>query len=300
MKKLLRGIALVLLPIAVYYGVFLGFTGAVGLNNAIPGASAIEAIGRYRKNPTAGVIIGDSRLAHFNMAQVQATAQVPFTNLAFGGASLAESLDEAEWLLARYPEIDTVVFGLSFYTLNEGYDLGRFETVEKALYNPFATLTNLSFNLELLQNLAIWLGGGVLGGGESETLDPASYIYVDYTAPSGETVSLRQDIVDYLAAIAPYTQHWAPDMQAFERLLALIAQCDEAGIAFVVVLPPMHDAVLDYAVRPAGIEQAMLPLIAQLKASGAQVLDYEFTARPALADSQFFDGFHLDYRRGLP
>ncbi|NLW79408.1 MAG: hypothetical protein GXY32_08375 [Ruminococcaceae bacterium] len=301
MKKLIRNIILLLLPILLYYGVFLGFVGSVGLPKAIPGATPVATLGQYRAQPTTSVILGDSRMAHFDMDAVERITGRPFTNLAFGGASLNECLDELEWLLARYPQLDEVVFGFTFYNMNQSYDQDRFSAIETSLYNPFALLTNLSYNLELLQNLVISLGGGVLGGGETETRDPASYTYVDYTDPAtGETVALRQDIVDYMDSIGGYTQSWQPDTEAFARLLEIINTCHARGIRFVVVMPPMHSAVLQHEVRPTGIEAQMLPMVEDLKQSPAEVLDYELTNRPAFTDDQFFDGLHLDYQRGLP
>ena len=73
-----------------------------------------------------------------------------------------------------------------------------------------------------------------------------------------------------------------------------------------LVLAPMADTVLNEVCVPFGIaqkmEQDVLPALNEAAARhGFALLDYEWADRPALEeDTQFFDGFHLDTRYGLP
>lgn len=301
MRKILRAISLLLLPILLYYGLFLCFepNNFFGLRKETPSGAVFGAIKGYQRNPVPNVIIGDSRLAHLDMAEAGRLAGRPWANLAFGGASIKEMLDLAEWLTARYP-VEHLLLQPSFYTLNLNYTTDRFDTIETALVNPFAYLTSLSYNLETWQNLGYWLRGEALGGGKAETEDPAAYEWVNYEAPGGEKVRLRTRIAAYLETIAPYTGVWEFNEAQFTRLLGLIEAWEAEGIKVSIVLPPMHEALLLYDAVPHGIAPVMEEKLAQLAQSPAQLLDYEFTARPNFAEDQFFDGFHLDYLRGLP
>lgn len=300
MKRLAKNIILLLLPIFAYYALFLAFepNNYFGLRRRTPPGTEFGALREYRLAPTRGVVLGDSRMAYFDMDRAGADAGHDMTNLAFGGASLKEQLDELDWLLAHYPQIDEVVFGLSFYTLNESHGLDRWETIEKGMQNPFVYLTSLSYNLQALENAAITLQGGVTGGGESETKDPAGYVYAPYRPPHGGAVTLRADIAAYLDTIEPYLRDWRPNTAQFDRLLERIEQNPE--VRFAVVLPPMHGAVMEYLVKPRGIDTQMRPFLDKLSESRAVLLDYEFGARAAYPDEMFFDGLHLDYERGLP
>lgn len=308
MKKLLRNVALLLLPILLYYAVFLAFepNNIFGLRRETPTGAVFGALRGYRQAPTPGVLLGDSRFANIekeNMELIDRVTGRAFTNLAYGGASLKESLDELDYLLENYAGLEEVVFELSYYTLNANYAADRFPYIEKALYNPFVYLTSLYYNLEALQNCLLWLQGKALYGGASETRDPAADVYIQWQTPGGETVKLRQDIADYLAAIGPNVQNWTLDESEegqLARLLESIAACQARGIRFVVVLPPVHDAVMEYAIQANGIYEQMLPVLEALRASGAEVLDYEISGRPAYGEEMWFDGMHLDYSRGLP
>ncbi len=306
MKKILRCTALLLLPILLYYTVFLAFepNNYFGLRAVTPTGAVFGSLRAYDKNPTQGILLGDSRFANIeSMDVLQEATGREYTNLAFGGASLQESLDELEYLLNRYPEIEEVVFELSFYTLNEHYDANRFEFIELALYNPFVYMTNLSYNLEALQNFVYWMQGVPLYGGAQETRDPETDVVQTWQAPSGESVSIREDVLSHLGHVMDSTENWSIDTSEqaeFARLVSLIERCEEEGIRFVVVLPPIHDAAYTHVVQQNGIESEMQAVLAQLSNTSAVVLDYEITNRPNYTESHWFDSLHLDYVHGLP
>ncbi|MFV0413892.1 MAG: hypothetical protein ACK5L3_11625 [Oscillospiraceae bacterium] len=302
MKKLLRNICLLLLPIVLYYCVFLVFEpqNYFGLRSKTYTGTVFGALRSYERNPVNSIIIGDSRMAHFDMDTVEQIAGRPFGNLAFGGATLAEQLGLLDWWLEKYPQIDEVVFELSFYTLNANYNTNRTEAIQAGLSNPFLYLTNLNFNLEALQNVVFALQGQPLGGGEAETEDPATYTYTRYTTPAGQTVEMRTRLAEYLAYIAPTAEKWQPWESEFEALLKAVNKYTARGIRFTVVLPPVHPTVAEYIIKANGIDGPMREMLGRLGETGALVLDYEIENPPVFADDQYFDGFHLDYERGLP
>ncbi len=306
MKRILRATALLLLPILLYYSIFLAFepNNYFGLRPVTPTGAVFGSLRAYDKNPTEGVLLGDSRFANIESMEAfnEATGR-SYTNLAFGGASLQESLDELDYLLGRYPQIEEVVFELSFYTLNAHYDADRFDFIELALYNPFVYMTNLSYNLEAMQNFMYWMQGVPLYGGAQETRDPETDTSQSWQTPGGETVTIREDVLAHLEHVIESTQGWEIDKSEdgeLARLLQVAERCEEAGIRFVVVLPPVHDAAFSYVVQQNGIEEEMHGVLQALQESGAVVLDYEITGRPAYTESHWFDSLHLDYVHGLP
>ncbi len=306
MKKLLRNTALLMLPILCYYIIFLAFepNNYFGLRQVTPTGAVFGSLRAYEKNPTEGILLGDSRLANIeDMGVLSDVTGREYTNLAFGGASLQESLDELDYLLHRYPEIEDVVFELSFYTLNEGHDANRFDFIELALYNPFVYMTNLSYNLEAMQNFVFWMQGIPLYGGAQETRDPETDVMQSWQAPNGETVTIREDVRAHLENVIESTQGWQVDKSdsgELKRLLDTIERCEQEGIRFVVVLPPVHDAAFSHVIEENGIEQEMHSVIQALQESGAVVLDYEITNRPNYTEQHWYDSLHLDHVHGLP
>lgn len=317
MKNVLKKLALLAIPVVLYLAFFITFepNNYFGLYAPQPGGGSTAPIARIRaftENPGSRLILGDSRLAHFDLSVAQAASGKQWQNLAFGGASLRETLDLAEFALETTPDIEEILFGVSFYTFNSSYDTDRMSALESTLRNPLAYIFNLEYNVNALtgfSNWAAWLRRRAAGETsftwaesklEHETGDWA--YPADYTSPStGEVYPVHTKLARYPATIYPVCENWRVNEEQLARLCDFAALCQARGIALTLVLPPMSDNVLEEVCRPLGIDTAMQPVLQTLNACGARVLDYEWAARPDFDDDrQFFDGFHLDTSYGLP
>ena len=299
MNKLLKGIALALLPVVAYFALFIAFepNNYFGLKAKADGTDIMATLRQYEKTPTPRIILGDSRTAKFDPALLQQLTGHPWANLSYGGASLQEQLDILEWALDTQPNMEEVLFMASFYPFNKSYNHNR--SVVAASKNPLQYMTNLGYNINMLTNLLAHLSPNYQVGDEGETQDPATYQYVDYTSPfTGETVRMRDTMARHLGELVRKSGDWQLNTEQLARLLAIIRQCQERGIDFTVVLPPASPEVMEQLVKPLHIEEGMQPALDALEATGAPVLNYEF-GETGLTDDQFFDGFHLDTQRGL-
>lgn len=306
MKNILTKCALLLVPVLAWLCVFVCFepNNYFGLRDVTPTESSISRLKAYERTGGDRVIIGDSRYAHFDMALVEQVSGKAWTNLSFGGASLKENNDLLAWVLDENPDLKEVVYGLSFYTLNNSYNADRMGTLEDTLHNPFAYFFNLEYNVNTLTAISERLQG-IQSGGEGETGD---WVYPeDYTDPAtGEVYPVHTVLAVYPAAITPRCENWEVNRPELEAFYALAEECRARGVKLTVVLAPMADTVLNKVCVPFGIaqkmEQDVLPALNEAAARhGFALLDYEWADRPALEeDTQFFDGFHLDTRYGLP
>ena len=162
MKKILPKLCLALAPIFIYLAVFVAFepNNYFGLRKNGSDNSPISRIRAYENAPKSAIILGDSRMAHFDMALVNETAGREYANVSYGGASLEESIDEFYYLYKKFPQIDKVVFGVSFYTLNLNYrTANRMATLETQLENPAAYVFNLEYNINTLTVISDKLRG---------------------------------------------------------------------------------------------------------------------------------------------
>ena len=162
---------------------------------------------------------------------------------------------------------------------------------------------NLEYNVNMLTALSERLRG-IPGGAAEETGD---WVYPeDYTGPDGTVYQLHARLATYPEALVPRCKGWRLNEEQLARFCEMAAACREKGVELTVVLPPMADIVLTDACMPYGIDEAMatefLPQLAEwAEEYGFSVLDYEWADRPDFDDDkQFFDGFHLDTRYGLP
>ena len=127
-----------------------------------------------------------------------------------------------------------------------------------------------------------------------------------FLADDGTVLPLHRKLYDYTATITPRCKSWALNDEQFNRLHTLARRCQSEGVRLIVVLPPMADNVRTEVCDVFGITETMqgtvLPtLAAWADECGFTLLDYEWGGSVITDDDkQFFDGFHLDEKYGLP
>ena len=302
MKNILKKLALLAIPVAVWLAVFIAFepNNYFGLKDSAGSSQPVARVRAYQQDPGRSLILGDSRLAHFDMEQVAAVSGAEWQNLSFGGASLKETLDLADYVLQSGNPVDTLLVGVSFYTLNESYDTDRFAQLEETLENPLAYCLNLEYNVNALTVLMDTLRG------TPDAIESGDWVESDYLADDGTVLPLHRKLYDYPATITPKCRNWTLNEEQFARLRTLAADCNAQGVRLIVVLPPMAENVRTEVCDVFGITEAMenevLPTLrAWSEADGFTLLDYEWGGSCITDDdTQFFDGFHLDERYGLP
>ncbi len=302
MKHILKNLALLAIPVLVWLAVFIAFepNNYFGLKSSAGSSQPVARVRAYQQDPGTNLILGDSRLAHFDMELVDEVSGQTWQNLSFGGASLKETLDLADYVLASGHPVDRLLVGLSFYTLNEGYNTDRFAQLEETLENPLAYCLNLEYNVNALTVLMDTLRG------TPDTIESGDWVESDYLAEDGTLLPLHRKLYDYPATITPKCRDWSLNSEQLDRLHQLGETCADRGVALIVVLPPMADNVRTQVCDEFGISDAMenevLPTLRAWSAEGAfTLLDYEWGANCITDDdTQFYDGFHLDERYGLP
>lgn len=302
MKHILKNLALLAIPVLVWLAVFIAFepNNYFGLKSSAGSSQPVARVRAYQQDPGTNLILGDSRLAHFDMELVDEVSGQTWQNLSFGGASLKETLDLADYVLASGHPVDRLLVGLSFYTLNEGYNTDRFAQLEETLENPLAYCLNLEYNVNALTVLMDTLRG------TPDTIESGDWVESDYLAEDGTLLPLHRKLYDYPATITPKCRDWSLNTEQLDRLHQLGETCADRGVALIVVLPPMADNVRTQVCDEFGISDAMenevLPTLRAWSAEDAfTLLDYEWGANCITDDdTQFYDGFHLDERYGLP
>lgn len=302
MRAIVKKLALLSIPVWVWLAFFVAFepNNYFGLKAGAGGSQPVARVRAWEQAPGQNLIIGDSRLAHLDMALAQQVSGQTWQNLAFGGASLRESIDLANYILDSGHSPQRLLLAISFYTLNQGYDTDRFAALEETLHNPLAYCLNLEYNVNALTSFMDFVRG------TPDTVESGDWGPADYIGADGGAIPLHRRLYDYPAVITPRCEHWALNETQLARLETLAARCQAAGVALTVVLPPMAANVRSEVGDRFGITAAMegevLPRLAALAAQyGFFLLDYEWGGSCITdEDTQFFDGFHLDEKYGLP
>ncbi|MFR6663995.1 MAG: hypothetical protein ACLURG_12385 [Gemmiger sp.] len=284
MKNILKKMALLAIPVVLWFVFFAAFepNNYFGLKASASSSQPVARVRAYQQEPGTNLILGDSRLAHFDMQLVDSLTGQPWQNLAFGGASLKETLDLADYILNSGHEVDTLLVEVSFYTLNAGYNTDRFAALEETLNNPLAYCFNLEYNVNALTVAMDTLRG------TPDTIESGDWTESDYLADDGTVLPLHRRLYDYTATITPRCKSWALNDEQFNRLHTLAGAASE-GVRLIVVLPPMAENVRPrsamFGISHAGHE--VLPTLPPGPTNGFTLLDYEAAALLQTMTSSF-------------
>ncbi len=298
MLKLIKKLAMVSLPIIIYFAIFIYFEpyNYFGLKESeYSGDSRMYRVREYNKNPSDVIILGDSKLAHFDMDKVNRLVGRPVGQLSFGGASINESMDLLEFAMEKNPNLHTVYFGASFYTLNESYYKDRMSSIETTATNPFAYMLNFNYNVEMLNEIKYFLKG------EKNLATPhhRDWTEEDYLFEDGSPRPYRKNLMEYADTIAGVCKNYVYDVKDVERYTELARLCNEKGIKLYTVMPPMDDSLKELVVVPMGIDKHINDFIDKVSPY-SEVINFELNEVNVFGEDLFFDGFHLDDYTGLP
>lgn len=300
MIRLIKKLFIVLLPIFIYFAIFVYFEpyNYFGIKESeYTGDSAIVRVRQFNSDMKNAIILGDSRMAHFDMDLAEGYAKKEISQLSFGGASFNESMDLFDYAIKQNPDLNTVYFGVSFYTLNESYFKDRMSQIQIIASNPFAYMLNFNYNIEMLNEI-VWAAKGIKNVAEKTegVILPSDYLNED-----GTKRKYRKQLEEFAPSIyevctrVPYTL----DEADVKRYVEIAKYCRENGITLYTVLPPLDNSLKDLVVDKLGIGEDINAFIAAVEPYG-QVINYEYNEINPFDESQFYDGFHLDVARGLP
>ncbi|MBE6894380.1 MAG: hypothetical protein E7483_02055 [Ruminococcaceae bacterium] len=299
MVKLAKKLAIVLLPIVIYFAAFIYFEpyNYFGLKQSDYTAdSAIVRVRNYNADPADVVIVGDSRMAHFDMELVEKLVGEDVGQLAFGGASFNEAMDLLEYAVERNPNVHTIYCEASFYTLNEGYYKDRMSSIETIAENPLAYMLNFNYNIEMLSNVR-W----VLQGVENvATPHHEEWKHQDYYYEDGTKRPYRRNLEEYaLNNIYPVCENYVLDTADIDRYIEIAKMCSEKGIKLYTVMPPVDQSLIDLVVEPLGIGEDITAFIDAVSPY-TEVLNFEYNGTNLFSEDLYYDGLHLDVYSGLP
>lgn len=300
MFKILKKLLLILLPVFIYIAVFIYFEpyNYFGIKkSAYTGDSAIVRVRQFTNNPTDAIILGDSRMAHFDMEAVNRYAKRQVGQLSFGGAAFNESMDLLEYAMSTNENLDTVYFGVSFYTLNESYYKDRMSQIKTIATNPVAYIFNKGYAIEMVNEIKYALMGKENVASEQEEI----FGEKDYYYEDGTRRPFRKNLMEYADTIYGVCTKTAykTDEEDVKRYIKLAKKCSERGIKLYTVLPPMDDSLKVLVVDKLGIDKNIKDFIAQVQ-DYTEVINYEYNDNNIFTEEQFYDGFHLNTKKGLP
>lgn len=298
MTKLFKKLALAMLPVVIYFAIFICFEpyNYFGLkHNEYVSDSAIVRVREFNKAPADILILGDSRMAHFDIDLVESIVGEDVGQLAFGGASINESMDLLEYALKQNPDIHTIYFGASFYTLNRNYYKDRMSQIETIATNPLAYMLNFNYNMEMLNEIRYFIRGEE----NVHKRDEGIWTEKDYVYEDGTPRKYRKNLQEFAENLYNVCSGYEYDQADVDRYIELARMCRDRGITLYTVMPPLDDSMIDIVVHPLGLDTYIEKFISQVK-DYTTILNFEYNETNIFTQDEFYDGLHLDVVRGMP
>ena len=242
MKHIIKKLALLFVPVYLWFAFFVAFepNNYFGIKKTASSSQPVARVRAYEQSPGTNLIIGDSRLAHFDMDLVDSLTGQSWQNLAFGGASLKECVDLANYVLDSGNQVDRILFELSFYTLNSSYNTDRFSALEATLRNPLAYCLNLEYNVNALTVFMDTVKG------TPDTIESGDWTAADYLDDAGNTIPLHKKLYEYPALITTRCQNWTLNETELAEFLAMAQRCAGRGVE-ITASEPFSASALHYA-----------------------------------------------------
>lgn len=118
-------------------------------------------------------------------------------NLAFGGASMAESIDLFYLAAEENPSLDTCYFEVSFYTLRTGDERNRMEHIRTLVENPAGLFVQFRLQRRHAQRASASPAGVQTGASRDE----GHWTQADLVSETGEALPYRKNQIAYLATL---------------------------------------------------------------------------------------------------
>lgn len=225
----------------------------------------------YNRDPAPNVLLGDSEIARLPVQVLQAITGQRYSNLAYGGGTLRESVSTF-WFASRKVKLQKVFFGISYMEYSP-YPLDRVAQAEEIARNPALYF----LNSDVLETTAYDVADAIL----HEHVDLSPQVAKD-------TFWMSQ--LEYLTT--RYKRKASPQ-NLKQEIREIVEYCRAHDISIVFVIPPQHmDA--QRRVRELGVEADYQQFKSDL-VSMAPVYDCDIDSDLTQDKQNYVDPFHLTY-----
>ena len=160
MRKLYLWVFAVMAPVLIYILVFFmndpynyfGISKENGDNSPL-----IAKMIDFRNNDYEAVIIGDSRIAHYDVGELSEQTGLNYVNMAYGGCMTEEMVNLLQWCIDNDESnsLKEITIITSFYNMNTLLQQNRVNSTEKNIKSPLTyafSLENAGAMLKLLKS----------------------------------------------------------------------------------------------------------------------------------------------------
>ena len=240
----------------------------VRLDNAARVNQVLLAIIAFSKSPTPNILLGDSQMTHLKATDVEAIAHQHYTNLSYGGGTLAEAI-ATFWYATRIVKLQSVYFGATFYSFTDN------------------SRNRVGAAVQIVNNrLAYFPNGDVLEVTWDDLLAEVFHHAVSYQPTVDTATFWRQQ----LGELARRKQTYPVSEQTLAELREVVRYCQLNGVRLFFVIPPEHEDVRR-RIRDLGMQEQYAVFKATVARLGP-TYDCDVPSETTRDAHNFVDPFH--------
>ena len=272
--------SLFLIPIVIWYSVFVAFEpyNYFQLSKTDRNYTEHVPLGRMRKTMNREydcLLLGDSRTASIDEDLLYKITGDRYNNLAFGGASLQESIDLFWWAI-DYQDFSKVIMQISFYSVCTGYNSNRIKKLERTAENPILFLTNEEYHGEAFKQIISIINNENANQSKKYTVEERKNNKITYANE----------------IILPVVKNYEINYELLEEVKRIADYCKQNNIDFYLFIPPVDETIWQYVIEPLALYDELDEYKTALSYY-ATIYDLEFENNANYVEEDFVDGFHL-------
>lgn len=285
MKSFIKKLILACIPFIVYLTVFTVYEpyNYWGLKAEKSGswATPLARVREFMRRPSENLILGDSRMNHFDKEAVEKKTGVYYANLSTGGQGLNLSRELYEWAKGK-SKIDNLIIDASFYQIRNGNESPSAAPVFAIAEKPLSYIVTRDYVTEAFGLCLKDVKKHFVGEEPAQTPEP------DIKDPR-----YRDDLLYYATQnILPGCQGYAVGEQQMADLVYILDDTVKGGGTPLVVVPPVQESIWDYVIYPLELEDELESYKSVLQRHAA-VYDGEWISGFAKNQDIYADGFHF-------
>lgn len=297
MKQFVFKMIAALMPLVIYLCIFVAYEpyNYFGLKDTKTGSwtTPLARTRAYLREPSENIILGDSRMNHFDLDYVEEITGKRYANLSTGGQGLNQTKELYDWL-SKKTGVENLVLDVSFYQIREG---SKGKTLSPVFYmaeHPLDYLVTRDYAVEAFsiftQNIKKYLNHSVASKGETGAGDGHTEAV---QAEPGQDVKYRRDLVEYAVTnIYPGCRSYRIGGDQMEAVIEILEDMNKKGGDITLVTPPVQESIYEYVIEPLHLEGQM-EQYKQTLSRYAAVYDMEWKSGFIKEQDNFSDGFHL-------
>ncbi len=292
-KKNVRfGLKLIIagLPFIVYAVIFVIFEpynywGLKRFDSGKP-TTPLARVREYMRHPSDKIIIGDSRMNHFDLGMIESITGEKWANLATGGQCINLTYQMYEWASGHYP-INKCLIDVSFYQLLEGYRSASAEPVFYVAEHPLVYISTYDYVSEAWNEMMY----------SFELKERVSFEFERNEEIDNLIVAdnkYRDDLLEYaLYCILPSVNDYEIDEESMKWISDICTAVDEDGGQMMILLPCVQESIWEYVIEPLNLETKIKEYHNRLLDLPVTIYDMEWLNEISQDQTVYSDGFHF-------